>query len=313
MDEQILDAAALGWRRWVQVVVVVAVCGAFVSFVRASAWPSSEALRALVGLLLALGLLPLGWHLLRLLVGRDRVAWSATGVTVERGLRDWRRTRVVPRQAVLDVTLLNDGQKVALLTREGDVLLSELGSEAERLRLLQALRATLGLQPGGAAEALPAGWRAREDAGRVTLAFAPSRRQWAQEVLTLAAGLGAVWAAVALPAVRDAWAFLLGAAGLLFVAGAGSALALREAWVFEGARVSRVRRFFPFGGFTGRALTCVSVRQSRDAQDAALFQVRLEFGGIERVLLTTSRSDEAERLAVWVAARGQVPVQRSDV
>ncbi|MEZ0230722.1 MAG: hypothetical protein ACAI25_19020 [Planctomycetota bacterium] len=257
-------------------------------------------------------------ELLRLIWAEDELSVDERAIVLTTRVGPWRKTRRFEREDVRSVRLRERDKSLVVETqREGEVVLTTLGSVEKRTELRGLLHALLEL-PDEVAEreedaiALPAGWESRKESEAVTVLAVDRKTRRGQTGCTtvLFTILGASLAATVLTAKGSLAGGALTLAVLLAVSvvlvGAGLlwlALGSTE-YVLETRRFTRRRRFL--GRTWLRTFEPVSLllRKSTDSDGDHHYKLVATSPGAELVVETDlNESRKLVHLGRWIGAR----------
>jgi hypothetical protein len=217
-------------------------------------------------------------ELLKLTVQRDRVIVGSAGLLIMRSFGPFTRRTEIPRDALRRIYLTIPRGELAARTATGTVVLSSLGTPAERTEAERALRDEFRLDDGEGPVALPEGWSEIVDPeGRVAIVADPAARRLRARVATvLALTASAVAVLVVCEVLKNT--NLIGIAVLACAVGLGLSwgavrLALgRDEWTIESGRATLRRRFGANARdvFEGVALELTRTNDSRGAAEYTL-------------------------------------------
>ena len=268
-------------------------------------------------------------EVLRLLWGEDRLLVREAKLRLERRRGPFRFTREFPRDTIARILIVPRGGTLSLETARERILLTTLGTPAERVEAAGPLASELALSDAASElAALPRGWEevVTPEGERALVPDARLRQNQAFVVGVLSLLL----AAVAIVLLRESWgapallpSVALAAAGAIALGWGATWLARgRMEWRLANRRLQLRRRF---GGivqdvFEAERLELVATTDSDGDEWCTLYAVRGPAetttvpGGlkteVERKRIAAAMNDPTvpTRLATWLARNGCVPL-----
>jgi hypothetical protein len=188
-------------------------------------------------------------HLLELLWSSDRIAAGEAALQVKRRLGPFRWTEEFPRGTLRRIYLTDRERALTAETDAGPVLLSSLGTPADREGVAASLREELGVPEEPSADAVatvPEPWEeiVTPEGERAVVGSLAARRKQARVALAIAVVLGAVALVLVREASRDPKLTGLAITALVAASGMG--------WGAERLRSGRIEWRLGVGSITRR-------------------------------------------------------------